>query len=146
MTNFNTGVAVPITPIVGEVHKVLLKLYNEPEIIELISNNIYDFFGSQNIEKFVFEDGKMYFEITYRNMVIEPNNMIHIFCNLLVRAYFAPGYRFILGDIYDKLSKLITSNGTFSMELFHIVSQCVTIFPLPSGEDGINVIRINLHN
>lgn len=147
MINFNTGTNVPLTtPIVGEIHKVLMKLYREPEIIQLLSDHIYDFFGVNNIEKFVFDDGKMYFEVTYRNMVIDPSNMIHIFCNLLVRAYFSPGYRLLMGDTYNVIGGFVTANGSFNTDLFNIVSRCVTIFPLPSGEDGINVIRINLHN
>jgi len=147
MNNFNNGVFhSPIPNNVGEFHTLLLKLYKDPAVIQELAEQLYDYFGTENIEKFAYIDDLMSFEVDYNiHKIINPHDIVIIFCTLIAKLHSKPEYTYVFGNLYGKIDTNIYATG-YNPEFVHLVSSCVTILTFPPSIAGASSIKINLHN
>ena len=134
------------------LHKELIKLYKDPEVIQLLTENLYNMFLSiSNIEKFVFNDTDMYFEFTVSNIdssCINNNDIVRgihsEFCGVIAQISANPNYEYIFKIPYTL--KVIIDNPQMKGLFLQIVSSAVTVLPLTNNDSSSKIFKINLHN
>lgn len=141
MNIFNQGTENDQNNLVAEVHKVLIKLYNDPTIIQLISDKLYDSFDQ--ITKFAFDQSFMSFEITISKVIaysVAKSIVTNVFLSTITSTLNLDCYRYTYGHVYDQISNISVEG------LADIISRCVTVLVLPGNDISKQIIKINLHN
>lgn len=133
-------------------HKEIMKIYNDPDIIHILSENIYDVVNNpKDMANFKFDDRNQLFEIS-----ISGNNsneeiilkLYTIFANLFKMIICNNRYNYITMNIPEEIRTIIMNShdNRLMVEFNNIVNSCVTILPLSNNNDNIRSFRINLHN